>query len=107
MDTVADAAVKAADAIPRVPLADFQRDAAGHVSRLTQTGEPAILTVDGRPELVVQSAAAYQALLDDLDLARSTEAIGRSLDDVRAGRVRPAEEVFQELAAQFGIDMAK
>jgi PHD/YefM family antitoxin component YafN of YafNO toxin-antitoxin module len=41
-------------------LSDFQRKARAHIRRLKQTGRPAVLTVNGRAELVVQAAAAWQ-----------------------------------------------
>ena len=50
-------------------LTDFQRNAKEHLARLRETGRPAVLTVNGRSELVVQSAEAYQQLLDRLERA--------------------------------------
>ena len=93
--------------VPTVPLADFQRNAPEHVTRLKATGEPEVLTVDGRPEVVVQSAASYQALLDDAELAHSLQRIRLGLADLEAGRVQPANVVFDELFARFGIDRTK
>ena len=95
----------ASTAAPTVPLADFQRDAADHVARLKQSGEAAVLTVDGRPELVVQSAAAYQALLDKVESIEALEAIRQSWHQMEAGRTRPAEAFFREFAAARGIDL--
>ncbi len=48
-------------------LSDFQRNAKEHLRRLKGTGKPEVLTVNGQAELVVQSAAAYQELLEQLD----------------------------------------
>ena len=50
-------------------LSDFQRNTKAHINRLKKTGEPAILTINGEAEVVVLSAAAYQKLLADLELA--------------------------------------
>jgi hypothetical protein len=44
-------------------LSNFQRNTRDLVQRLRDTGRPPVLTVNGRAELVVQEAAAYQRLL--------------------------------------------
>ncbi len=51
-------------------LSEFQRRTKEHVRRLRETGRPSVLTVNGRPELVVHDAASYQKLLDSLERAR-------------------------------------
>lgn len=45
-------------------LSNFKRRAPQFLERLKQTGEPIVLTVDGKPELVVQDAASYRRLLE-------------------------------------------
>lgn len=90
-----------------VPLADFQQNPAEHITRLKATGEPEVLTVDGRPEVVVQSAESYQTLRDEAELAYSLQRIRLALADVEAGRVQSADVVFDELAARFNIGRAK
>lgn len=47
-------------------LTEFHRHSREHIGRLRATGRPEVLTVNGRAEIVVQDAAAYQALLDRL-----------------------------------------
>jgi len=51
-------------------LTDFQRNTREHVERLKQTGRPEILTVNGEAQLVVQHAAAYQRMLEELERSR-------------------------------------
>jgi prevent-host-death family protein len=48
-------------------LTDFQRNAQAHLKRLKRTGRPELLTVNGRAEVVVQSASAYQKLIESLE----------------------------------------
>lgn len=56
-------------------LTDFKRQTPGFLSRLRATGRPVVLTVNGRPECVIQDVTAYQALLDKLaGLQRGTMA---------------------------------
>jgi hypothetical protein len=44
-------------------LTDFNRNTKAHLRRLKRTGRPELLTVNGRAEVVVQNASAYQRLL--------------------------------------------
>ncbi len=54
-----------------ISLTDFQRSAKQHIARLSKTGKPQVLTVNGRAELVVQDAAAYQKLLELAEAGRN------------------------------------
>jgi hypothetical protein len=45
-------------------LSSFQRKTRDHIRRLRRTGRPEVLTVNGKAELVVQDAEAYQDLVD-------------------------------------------
>jgi len=82
-------------------LSEFQRNTKDHVERLSQTGQPQVLTINGKAAIVVQDAAAYQKLLDDFERLDALEGIRRGLEDMRAGRVRPFDEVMAELEAKY------
>lgn len=41
------------------PLTDFKRNTAEFMQQLRETGEPVILTVNGKAEIVVQDARSY------------------------------------------------
>jgi len=44
---------------------------------------------------------------DDSELRESLAALDEGLSDARAGRVRPAREVFEDLAARYELDLPK
>jgi PHD/YefM family antitoxin component YafN of YafNO toxin-antitoxin module len=48
-------------------LTDFSRNTKAHLKRLRQTGRPELLTVNGKAEVVVQNASAYQRLIESLE----------------------------------------
>jgi PHD/YefM family antitoxin component YafN of YafNO toxin-antitoxin module len=48
-------------------LTEFQRNAQAHLKRLKRTGRPELLTVNGKAEVVIQNASAYQRLIEDLE----------------------------------------
>lgn len=87
-------------------LTNFKRQTADYLARLHKTGEPVVLTVNGKAEVVVQDAAAYQKLLDAAQRAEREEtvaAIREGLADVKAGRTKPARTALKALAKKYGI----
>ncbi len=54
-------------------LTDFKRRTSDLAEPLQQTERPILLTVNGRPEVIVQEAAAYQKILDRLRYWESRE----------------------------------
>lgn len=81
-------------------LSDFKRNTSELLDRLRKTGNPLVLTINGKAEVVVQNAAAYQGLLDRMETIEGTQ---RGLADVKAGRTKPAREVFKRLRRKHGI----
>lgn len=86
-------------------LTEFQRNAREHIERLKQTGKPEVLTVNGQAEVVVQSAEAYQRLLDEAEFALSLKALSRSIDEADRGEGRPAREALKEIAKRHGFEL--
>ena len=66
------------------PLDHFKRQTAEFRERLKATGQPEVLTVDGRAELVVQDAAAYQDIVQELQGLRQAR-VEEFRDKVRVG----------------------
>ncbi len=81
-------------------LSDFKRNTTELLDRIRKTGNPLVLTINGRAEVVVQDAEAYQQLLERVE---TVEALQRGLADVKAGRTKPAREVFDRLRRKHGI----
>jgi len=48
-------------------LTDFARNTKAHLKRLRRTGRPLLLTVNGKAEVVIQNASAYQRLIESLE----------------------------------------
>jgi len=85
------------------PLTAFRDNSAELIDQLKATHRPITLTVDGKAEVVIQEAAAYQRLLDIAAAVDATEGVRQGLADVAAGRTRPAQEVFDEFREKRGI----
>ena len=81
-------------------LSDFKRNTVELLDRLRKTGHPLVLTINGKAEVVVQDAGAYQTLLDRVE---AIEGIQRGLADVKAGGTKPARQVFDRLRRKHAI----
>jgi prevent-host-death family protein len=84
-------------------LTEFQRHTGQFVAHMKQTGQPLVLTVNGKAELVVQDAKSYQQLLDHLERLRDIEALLVGLDEVQQGSTRPAGEALQQLRQKLNV----
>ena len=78
-------------------LTDFQRHTRAYLRRLRQTRRPAILTVNGKAELIIQNAEAFEETLDVI------RGIHRGLKEMTAGRGEPARKVMERIRARHKI----
>ena len=78
-------------------LSNFKRHTPEFLRQLKETGEPVVLTVNGKAELVVQDAKSYQKLLKLAEHAEELELTRRSVAEMEAGQGRPAEEMLAEM----------
>jgi len=85
------------------PLSNFKRHTTDFVAQLKKTAAPVVLTINGKAELVVQDAAAYQKLLDRVEELEVIAGIKRGLEDVKAGQTRPVADFEQEMQQKYGI----
>ncbi|MBB5316336.1 type II toxin-antitoxin system Phd/YefM family antitoxin [Tunturibacter empetritectus] len=85
------------------PLTTFRNNSVKMMQRLKKTRRPIILTVNGKPEAVVQDASAYQRLLDLAAAADASEGIRQGMEEMRQGKGRPATEFFEEMRQKHGI----
>lgn len=85
-------------------LSDFQRNTKDHIKRLKKTGKPEVLTVNGEAELVVQSAEAYQQLLESAEMADSVRVLKERLAAANRGaRGVPAKRALAEIKKRLRL----
>jgi hypothetical protein len=48
-------------------LTDFSRNTKAHLKRLKRSGRPELLTVNGKAEVIVQNASAYERMVRSLE----------------------------------------
>ena len=81
-------------------LSNFKRNTPEFLSRLKESGHPVVLTVNGKAELVVQDTASYQRLMERAERAERAEereSLRVAVEEMKAGKGRPVEEMFAEM----------
>ncbi|WP_412509726.1 type II toxin-antitoxin system Phd/YefM family antitoxin [Roseovarius sp. SYSU LYC5161] len=79
------------------PLTEFKRDSARMIAQIKETGRPQILTVNGRPSVVVMDALAWQDMQNQLEYAETVAGIRKGLSQAQAGQGIEAGQFFDGL----------
>ena len=78
-------------------LSNFKRNTPEFLRQMKETGHPVVLTINGKAELVVQDTVSYQKLIERAGRAERMDALQASLDDMKAGKIIPADAVLAEM----------
>lgn len=78
-------------------LTDFARNTKAYAKKLKKTGRPAVLTVNGRAEFVVQDAKSYQQILDDAERYAEERKLDQALREMEAGKLHSEREAMEVL----------
>ena len=89
------------------PLSNFKRDSVTVIKQLKRTGQPVVLTINGKAEVVVQDAKSYQHLLQLIDQAETVMGIRKGLQSMERGEGIPAEKAFAKLRKKHKIPRDK
>jgi PHD/YefM family antitoxin component YafN of YafNO toxin-antitoxin module len=85
------------------PLTDFLRNHKRHLKQLKRSRRPTVLTLNGKAEVVVQDARAYQAMLDSLESMDIRRGIAEGIASMERGEGEPADAVFTRLRKKHGF----
>jgi prevent-host-death family protein len=78
-----------------VPVSDFKAQAADWLKRIAETGQPLVITQNGKAAGVLLSPAQFDALSER---AQFRAAIDEGLADIKAGRVHSHAAVVADLS---------
>lgn len=84
-------------------LSSFKRNTSEFIEQMKKTGEPIVLTINGKAELIVQDAASYQRMLEAVERLETIEGIKRGLAEMERGEGRPAKAVFAKMRKKLGV----
>ena len=84
-------------------LSTFKRNTNELIIQMKETGNPVVLTVNGKAELVVQDAESYQKLLNSIEYLESIIGIQKGLEDIANGDTQPLDQFREEIQQKYGI----
>ena len=85
------------------PVSDFSRKPAEYIKRLKETKEPEILTVNGKAEVVVQDARAYEEMIDLLETVKKVNSAAVAFDNGEGILIQEAfERLDGKIKAKYG-----
>ncbi len=99
------------------PVTDFVRNHKRHQEHLRETGRPALLTINGSPEIVVQDVRAFERaaseatrlrdenreLHERLEELETLIALDEAYSEFERGEGRPLEEALPALRERLGM----
>lgn len=85
------------------PLTDFLRHHKRHLKRLKRSQRPTVLTLNGKAEVVVQDAKAYQAMLETVETMNAQQGIAEGIASMERGEGESAGTVFARLRKKHGF----
>jgi PHD/YefM family antitoxin component YafN of YafNO toxin-antitoxin module len=84
-------------------LSNFKRNTVRFLEQLRETGEPVVLTINGKAELVVQDAKSYQRLLELVERIETIEAIRQGMKEFDVGKGISLEEARERVREKFKL----
>ena len=82
------------------PSSELRNNYAAISSLCHEYGEPVFITKNGYEDLVVMSNAEYERLSGRRELVAMLD---RGFDDMIAGRMQPADDLFADIESEFGF----
>jgi len=85
-------------------LSDFKQNASKFVKQVQETKQPLVLTVNGKPAVVIQDAESYQEMAGVREYDETITALRKAFSDIENSNQWPtSEEVFANLRAKADI----
>lgn len=84
-------------------LSVFKRDSSKFLRQIRKTGEPLVLTVNGKAAAVVMDPDSYEDFQREKDRQEMIAGVNRGIADMKAGRTTPAEKAFRDFEKKHGI----
>lgn len=86
------------------PLTDFKRESTRFLDELETKHRPMVLTVDGRPKVVLLDVVTYERMAELVERVEAIEGIRRGIEDFKAGRTMSLDAFAESLRQGLGLD---
>lgn len=87
-------------------LSTFKRNTNELIIQMKKSGNPLVLTINSKAELVVQDANSYQKLLDSIEHLETIIGIKKGLEDIAKGDTQSLNQFVKEMQNKHGISSA-
>jgi len=81
-------------------LSDFRANAASYVQDLKRTKRPLVLTQNGRSSAILLDVAAYEALLEKIELLQDVQIARQQLEDGKGVDHNTAKQMIMDKLQQ-------
>jgi prevent-host-death family protein len=86
-------------------LSELKGRTSQFIQQLKASGQPIVLTVNGKAELVIQDAQSYEKLLELVDRLEAIEAIREGLRDEAEGHVVSLDDAMEQVRKRHGLSL--
>ena len=85
------------------PVSEFVRNYKAHLDRIKDTGNPEVLTVNGKPECVIVDPELFQQMSDAYEEAKFVRAVNEGIASMNRGDGKPVVDAFKEIRAHLDL----
>jgi PHD/YefM family antitoxin component YafN of YafNO toxin-antitoxin module len=85
------------------PLTDFLRNHKAHIDSLRETGEPEVLTINGRAEVVLLSADAFQDMVRRANEVQLRAELLEGMLDAERGNLVDLEDARRQIESNLDL----
>ncbi len=87
-------------------LSEFKQNVSKLIKRVQETREPLVLTVNGKPAVVLQDPESFQQLIDQREYNETVAVLRKRIADIDNADQWPThEEVFEQIRKKFNIEL--
>jgi prevent-host-death family protein len=86
-------------------LSELRGRTSQFIQQLRASGQPIVLTVNGKAELVIQDAQSYEKLRELVDRLEAIEAIREGLRDEAEGPVVSLDEAMEQVRKRHRLSL--
>ncbi len=85
------------------PITDFVRNYRAYLTRMQESREPEILTVNGMAECVLVDAETFQEMSVAWEKDKFVRAVHQGIESMNSGAGKPAAQAFSEIRSDLGL----
>ena len=87
-------------------LTEFKQNGSRLIKQVQETHEPLVLTVNGKPAVVLQDPDSFQQLVDQREYNETAAVLRKRMADIDNADQWPThEEVFEQIRKKFKIEL--